>query len=380
MFLGFVTNETSNFSMAENLTAEYNGQKLELDISKIDVDSFVRKQYLNKNLDERLMVANKLLAMGFSVDEVLDYVFPNFRKSLDDFAEKVDVEPTNAMPISAKNCKIEFKKEKNGLKIDKNLTKLRFLTGQQILIESKIVSPKVTLGDIKNKFLKCGEFSTKFSTSTEGRVNNIRLAVDAIDGKIVKKGETFSFNEATGARSEQKGYKSAKIIVNGRYVEGFGGGVCQVSSTLYNAAIMSGLKITEVHPHSLPSFYVEPCFDAMVNSGSADLKIYNQTDADYLITACADKGVCRVVIYGVPPECTIVRRFEKFEENKPEDDIVVDGEEYGLAPGEEKRISWGADGFKSKGYIDYYRDGVLIKSEQIRNDVYKPKRGVVAKG
>ena len=120
-------------------------------------------------------------------------------------------------------------------------------------------------------------FTTRFDGGNAARSHNIRLAAKLINGSVVKNGETFSFNATVGQRTPERGFKRAKIIENGEFVEGIGGGVCQASTTIYNAVLTAGLKIEEWHRHTLKSSYVKPSFDAMVNSNGADLVFVNDT-------------------------------------------------------------------------------------------------------
>ena len=122
------------------------------------------------------------------------------------------------------------------------------------------------------------EFSTKFNLANLPRVNNIKLASIALDQYIVQPGETFSFNEVVGPTTEDRGYQISKIIVKGKESKGYGGGVCQVSSTLFNAAQMAGLEIIERHPHSKEVPYVGKGKDAATSYGGADLKFVNTFD------------------------------------------------------------------------------------------------------
>lgn len=122
-----------------------------------------------------------------------------------------------------------------------------------------------------------GTFSTKFNpTSDEGRAVNIKLASDAINRVLVKPGEEFSFNRALGPTTEKNGYKESVIYVSGKKDKGFGGGVCQVSSTLYNAANSAGMTIVERHDHSLPVGYVEAGKDAATSYGVKDFRFVNE--------------------------------------------------------------------------------------------------------
>ena len=197
-------------------------------------------------------------------------------------------------------------------------------------------------------------------------------------------GEILSFNKTTGIRNEEAGYMAAKIISNGTFVDGFGGGVCQVSTTLYNAALLSGLEIMEVHNHSLPVSYIEPSFDAMVNSGSSDLLIRNNTDGKLIFTTSFEGDVCKVKIFGKKNKYKITRISEKTKIIPAEAEIIDNNyEKYGinnLEIGETKRISYAKEGYFSNAYLNYYDErGNLIKTQKIRENRYNPTRGIVVK-
>ena len=121
-----------------------------------------------------------------------------------------------------------------------------------------------------------GTFSTSFKPGEKGRDTNIQLASDSINQSVVHPGEEFSFNRTVGPTTEKNGYKLAMIYVNGKKDEGYGGGVCQVSSTLYNAAANAGMTITERHDHSLPVTYVESGKEAATSYGVKDFKFINK--------------------------------------------------------------------------------------------------------
>lgn len=146
-----------------------------------------------------------------------------------------------------------------------------------IQIQRQTTQASVTSAQLEklkpNKLLST--YSTQFSPQQENRTHNIFLATEALDKLLLKPGEEFSFNDRVGARTPDAGYREALIIENNTFVPGIGGGVCQVSSTLYNAALAAGLKITERHPHALPVNYVPPGRDATVAYGTLDLKFSN---------------------------------------------------------------------------------------------------------
>lgn len=226
------------------------------------------------------------------------------------------------------------------------------------------------------------EFSTEYGKSSVERKHNIALAAKSLNNAFIDVGGEFSFNSVVGARTEKRGYKSAKIIVKGEFVEGVGGGVCQVSTTLYNAAIRAGMKITEAHGHSLAVSYVKPSCDAMVNSGSADLRFINRTHNPVIIKTSANGKTLNVKIYGEP-------MTEKYElksvikrELEPEYTVYSDdsGEYPDLFVGERKILNYGKKGYVSEGYLEKKINGKTVSSVRIRRDTYLSVNGLIVEG
>ncbi|MDR2650325.1 MAG: VanW family protein [Clostridiales bacterium] len=120
-----------------------------------------------------------------------------------------------------------------------------------------------------------GEYTTKFSSEPKSRNVNIERAADSIRGAVIEPGEVFSYNDAIGPTTKENGYKMARIFIKGKKALGYGGGVCQVSSTLYNAAESAGMEIVERHSHSLPVEYVPKGKDAATSYGGIDFKFKN---------------------------------------------------------------------------------------------------------
>ncbi len=227
------------------------------------------------------------------------------------------------------------------------------------------------------------QFYTSYPTSTEERKANISLAVKSIDKTLVDVGGEFSFNKTVGERTERRGYKRAKIIVGGEFVDGVGGGVCQVSTTLYNAVLLAGLKITEYHAHSLPVSYIAPSFDAMVNSSSADLRFVNNTDNPVVLRAYADGSTLRVEVYGQPMTEKYSRQSLITEKiPAPQSEVAFDesGEFPDLYEGDSKVIKYGKEGYKSEGYLIVTQNGKLKSMKKIRTDSYAAVRGKVILG
>lgn len=143
-----------------------------------------------------------------------------------------------------------------------------------------------------------GEFKTNFNAGVRDRSNNIRLATGKIDGLVLLPGERFSFNQTVGQRTVKGGFREAPVFVNGRHETGIGGGICQVSTTLYNASLFANLKIVERTNHSLPVPYVPVGRDATVNWGAQDLVLENNMETPIVLAAEYKPGTLRWRILG----------------------------------------------------------------------------------
>lgn len=223
------------------------------------------------------------------------------------------------------------------------------------------------------------QFFTSYPSSSEERKNNIKLAAKSLNNTLVDVGGEFSFNQTVGERTIARGYKSAKIIVGGEFVDGVGGGVCQVSTTLYNAALIAGLEITEYHPHSLSVSYVAPSFDAMVNSGSADLKFINNTDNPIIILVTADDSCITVKIIGEPLKEKYLRKSVITGEITPLPDKIITDEKQEheeLYEGEFLQLKYPKSGLTSEGYLITVKDGKLCEMKKIRSDKYAAIQGI----
>lgn len=141
-----------------------------------------------------------------------------------------------------------------------------------------------------------GRYQTKYHDNTL-RGNNVRLAASSINGTILLPGQEFSFNNIVGPRTAARGYKMAHVYVNKQVVDGIGGGICQVSSTLYVAMMIAGLQATERHVHCLPVDYLKPNLDATINWGTCDLRFINTFDFPIVILASGSpEGILTVNI------------------------------------------------------------------------------------
>ena len=238
------------------------------------------------------------------------------------------------------------------------------------------MSEKVfAIDDETEAYRLIAHLSTYYGDSKQNRKDNIALAARKIDGLVLYPEDEFSFNDLVGRRTVENGFKTAYVIQNGDFVEGVGGGVCQVSSTLYNCALLANLAITCVRAHSLPVSYVAPSFDAMVSAAS-DLRFVNTLCAPITIRMSANGKYLRAEIYGVG-KFEIKRRSMTigaipFEVEYRDDET--------LETGKEVVDTYGKEGLKSQGYLDYYQNGKLAKSVLIRSDNYSPQKRIILRG
>lgn len=148
---------------------------------------------------------------------------------------------------------------------------------------------------------RLGQFSTYFNADRAKRVKNIRLAVRSIHGIVLPPGQVFSLNKTVGERTQQRGYRTAQVIEQGKVVPGIGGGVSQVTGTLFNAALLAGLLVEEYHPHSKPVAYLPPGRDATVAWNASDLKFKNTTGKPLYIDYRISGNKLTATLYGKRP-------------------------------------------------------------------------------
>lgn len=221
-----------------------------------------------------------------------------------------------------------------------------------------------------------GQFSTDYSSSGANRAANVELAAKFLDGAVIPSCGILSFNETVGARTEARGFKTAHVISEGKFTDGVGGGVCQVSTTLYNAAIRAGLE-TDSQSHSLPVSYVGIGFDAMVSSTS-DLWILNPYDSDATVrTECKNKRLT-VRIYGEKGSWNTGLKFRsETVETYPTTEyetVFIDGTAEDGTP-VERIVKECVAGMKVDTYVTKTVSGRKI-SVKLRTSYYKPQKGI----
>lgn len=347
------------------------------------------------NFFQNLKTAKEIKENGKDFTVSYSNVLSGIDEKIDEVISEVEQESVSASLIFQPTEKETFKVDEgqNAILVQRDELYKRIDKG---LENSKKVEIEIPIIEIENQIdieaLKKSvglrsEFSTNYATSSAARKNNIARALQSFNGLIVEPGQTVSFNEVTGARTEENGYKSAHIIVGGVYVDGVGGGVCQASTTLYNALLLADVEILSVNHHTIPASYVPLSFDAMVSGGYSDLVFKNTLENPIFIKTSADNEKISVEIYGQKFEdgMEIKRRAELVKVlSHNGDKIVADTKgEFSdkiLYKGEYYRLKYPREGYESKGFLQYYKNGELVKEKEIRHDFYPSQDGVVMEG
>ena len=278
----------------------------------------------------------------------------------------------------------DLQKEETGLDFAISIEEARSMVADRqdsYTIPLKIIKPSVTVKDLPREAFpdELATFSTTYASSNYNRSQNISLAAGTVNGIVLMPDETFSYNETLGQRTTAKGYREAGAYVNGEVSSEVGGGICQVSSTLYNAALLCNLEIVDRTNHTFEPSYVPAGQDATVSWRSPDFKFKNNRKYPVKLVATAGGGRVTFTIYGKKSdddyEVKIVSSktgsipFSTQYENDPS-----------LPVGTTKVLQSGSNGCRSVTYKILYKNGQEISRALINSDTYKPHNQVVAKG
>lgn len=312
-------------------------------------------------------------------------------KPIDEFINNIEKEinkpPVNAR-VSINNDEVKIIPEIYGVKLQKDKLKNAIITvindepidgNPKVAAAVETFKPEITSEKLTQVNCRISSFSTDFATSISNRINNIELAAKAISGTILMPGEIFSFNETVGERTKERGFKEAGVIIGDKMETGLGGGICQVSSTLYNAVLTANLKIEERTNHSLPLAYISKGLDATVNWENIDLKFKNTLKTPIYIDGYTKNKNLYFDIYS---NKDFTKRSYKmvtdvYEEIQPSIKYIDDPN---LDVGKTQVIKKGSLGYKVKVYRKTFENSNLVNAETISNDYYMPVNEEVAIG
>lgn len=293
--------------------------------------------------------------------------------------DQVDSAPVDAklQSFSLENRSFEFVAEQVGYTLDRRQLAVDIANGissggASVNLQIATVAPSITLANVRSQYGMIAQAVTNASSSSSNRLNNIKVSLAAINGTCLKDGESFSFNEVVGKRTTERGYKTATAYSGGTVTEEVGGGICQVSTTLFNAAVKADLTIKERHPHSLTVSYVDVGKDAAVDWGNKDLKFTNQSGDDiYIICYLNSEKRVVVEIYGkkLPNGMSITLEGKKTDTVDYETQYELN---FSLTPGTSKVRQKGKSGIKAVAYKFWWdANGNEIKREQLCKSTYR---------
>ncbi|MEA4853216.1 MAG: VanW family protein [Christensenella sp.] len=255
---------------------------------------------------------------------------------------------------------------------------------EPVKAETKVTDPTLTLDTVKDQYALIGDYQTQYSSSAYGRKYNIWKMASIINGLKIEPGETWSINEEAGPRTYSRGWKGAPGISDGQYQEEAGGGICQVSSTLYNAVLRAEVTVVDRSHHSWPLDYVPGGLDATISTGAPDFKIKNDYDVPiYIVAKCDGTGdkTIRVQIYGPKFEDGLTRDFTSELIGTFGGGKVQYIDDPTLPAGTEQTIIQEHIGKKYQVYKHYYdADGNEVKVEKFSVETYDNKPAKIRRG
>lgn len=238
--------------------------------------------------------------------------------------------------------------------------------------------PRITSAQLSTITGVVASYTTRFPSYQVSRNSNIRLAAMALDGRVLLPGERLSYNQAVGKRTPKRGFRPAPVIVRGEKRLGIGGGICQVSSTLFNAALLGDLKIVRRANHSIPVDYVPPGRDATVSDTGIDLVIENPFDDPIALSTELRRSSLTIRILGSPPSGRqVVLKSERVALPSLPVQYVPDPN---LSAGKRRVLKKGSAGIRVVLWREVYQNGVLIKRERVATSTYRRQPRVIAVG
>ena len=301
---------------------------------------------------------------------------------IDEVYARVHKEPIDAS--YKEGATFEVINEVNGLDFDKEEAKSLYIAlkpGEKAKVDLKVTEPKIKVADLGDVLFKTliATYTSKYDISDKNRVTNLEIAANRCNNTVLYPGDEFSYNKALGHRTTANGYKMGNSFAGGKVVQTIGGGICQVSSTLYNAVLRAGLTITDRTAHGMYVQYVPQSTDATVVDNAIDFKFRNDRKYPVKIVTTCENGVMTASIYGVK------------EVDEPTIDIetkILETIEYttqkqndsSMKKGTTKVVQKPVNGYVSEAYKVYYKNGKEISRELISKDKYIPTNEIIKVG
>ena len=387
-----------------------NGKNLKLNLTLNDDNLKSLSNELSSNLDNKLIQSsfyidgsNLIITKGSSGNIVDYYEFSkrilNMANNLNDIKNSIDVPIITSDPneININDIYNNIHKDVQDAYYDKESSKISpeiigvtfnvdnakslLDTDQdEYIIPLEYSYPKVTINDLNVNIFKdkLGSFTTYYDISNKDRSKNLELAASKINGKIIAPGESFSYNSTVGARTIEAGYKESKIYSNGKVTDGIGGGICQLSSTLYNSVFFANLDIKERYNHQFLTSYIKEGRDATVVYGVKDFKFLNNRTFPIKIETKVSNGIVSCSIYGIKEDSEYDIGFD-VETVSSSDYKTVYEYDSSVEPGKEIVKQSGSNGMTVNVYKVIKQNGSIISKTFVSQDIYNSLDKIIVK-
>lgn len=380
--------EINEDKFQELLTALH--ENVEIDVKNDTYEVANGKITLEKGYEGKKIKAEELktLLLASAVNSKIEVELPveiekPERVDFDKLYDEVYVEKVEASYKEGED--FEVTKEVYGVYFNKEEAIKRYnelLDGKTMEIKLITVEPTVKVSDLNNELFRdvLATFSTKYDKYYTNRVKNLELAGQKVNGTILYPGEEFSYNKVVGERTVANGFKEAHVFAGGKVVDGLGGGICQVSTTLYNTVLMSDLKVTERKAHMMHTGYNEPGKDATVVYGSIDFRFVNNRKTPIKISMEVKNGVVTSTIYGLKVENEPIIEIKSVI-LKTIPYTTIEEKDATMNEGTTKVVQSPVNGYVSETYrIEKDASGKEISRKLISKDTYKQTSKIIKVG
>lgn len=338
------------------------------------------------SLIQRWQERKQLEKEGFPLQPILEFDREKLAQRVKELTREITVEPKDATFNLGANDTVTILPGKDGVAVDADRLEKDMITvvlsGEkpEVTLALVTVAPTQSTAFIESMGINglLASHTTRFDPAKVSRSYNVSVAAQALDELLIRPGHEVSFNKVVGPRSSEAGYKNAPVIVNNELVDGLGGGVCQVSTTLYNAILLANLEVVERTNHSLPISYVPIGRDATVVYDAIDLKFRNNTESYLYLKSFVNGGQMTIKIYGnTAYKRDVAVNTWVTQEIEPK---VVYENDPNLPKGEQVVKQEGAKGFKASAERVVKLNGVVEKKETLSASDYSPVNKVIAVG
>lgn len=360
--------DNSYYIEEDSLIIEKGKTGVVLDKEKLDeeIKEAINKKISGQDISEIEIPTKIVNPEDIDIEKIRNVIYREAQNAYYDEENETMYPHVNGVDLA-----IGIEDAKNIVEIDKEVYEIPITT----------TVPEITTEKFGEKAfpIKLASFVTRYDASDINRSTNIELSAKAMNEKVLAPEEVFSFNDVVGPRSASKGYLIAGAYAAGELIQSYGGGVCQVSSTLYNVALYANLEIVQRYNHPAIVSYVEAGRDATVSYGYKDFKFKNTRSYSIKIKTDAKNGILTIEFWGIP-------ETEEFEIELKSDvtDVIKGNTRYvydsSLKTDEEIVEVQGHDGLKSVAYKVVKKNGLAVSQEILSEDVYNPLKRVVRTG